>query len=185
MAHPKPEAIRAFVSQLPEQAARSLHHVLRCSMCRDVALADWADPDPVKPGQKPPGFWRGRKKAEVQLAELLQLEPKPREVAIRETRFHKQDLLDLILAKSEEAQSGDPRLAKDLAWLAIGLMHASGYCIRLWRGYSLAGNASRLQGARADRREEGVCLALLGLLHTSAVTFSSFGTTTGGRSSPA
>lgn len=226
MAHPAPEAILEFVEQLPEQDVRWLYHVLNCPQCRDIALAEWIQPPEeqapaTEAPWQPPISSRGREEAEPLLAELLQLRPKPRERAVREPRFHKRALLELILAKSEEMQAANPRQAVDLAWLAVALANAGPSCSHLWWAYSLAGNASRLRGEMAeaercfdsaafyrpvashergllcrflallrwdrgllcdtaallrhaselfneggDPREEGACLALLGLLHT-------------------
>lgn len=129
-------------------------HLLRCAHCRDMVLAHFGvekaapAPPPPAPRQEKPAT---RKEAQWLFDVLQRLSPKKRTAALKSTRYHRADLLELILEKSEEAQAENVNRADELAWLAISLatnIDADDVRLRkhLARGFCLAGNARRMAG---------------------------------------
>lgn len=129
-------------------------HLLRCPHCRDMVLAQYgvqqaaSVPPPPAPGKKKPA---ARKEAEWLFDALLRLSPKKRTAALKNPQYHRADLLELILERSEEAQAENVNRADELAWLAISLatnIDADDVRLRkhLVRGFCLAGNARRMAG---------------------------------------
>lgn len=132
-------------------------HLLRCPHCRDMALAQFgvhkadAAPPPPAPRRKKPVV---RKEAEWLFDGLMRLSPKKRTEAAKDPRYHRADLLDLILEKSEAAQAEDVNRAAELAWLAVSLatnIDADDVGLRkhLVRAFCLAGNPRRMAGDRS------------------------------------
>lgn len=132
-------------------------HLLRCPHCRDMALAQFgvhkalAAPPPPAPRRKKPVV---RKEAEWLFDGLMRLSSKKRIEAAKDPRYHRADLLDLILEKSEAAQAENVSRADEMAWLAVSLAtnidaDDVGLRKRLVRAFCLAGNARRMAGDRS------------------------------------
>jgi tetratricopeptide (TPR) repeat protein len=150
--HPFPEGgARELMATLPSAAVRSLLHVLECPSCQDAALGDLADVLEARPDD-PPADPVLRREIETLLAELLAVPAKEREEAIlQDRRFHRLDLLDLVLEEGEAKQGRGPGRTTNLAPLAVWLgsvvrPDARGLGPRLMRGFCLDATARRLAG---------------------------------------
>ncbi|MFL6197828.1 MAG: hypothetical protein ACJ76J_01510 [Thermoanaerobaculia bacterium] len=150
--HPFPEGgARELMAALPAEAARSLLHVLECPSCQDAALGDLADALETRPDD-PPADPVLRQETEALLTELLAIPAKEREQAIlQDRRFHRLDLLDLVLEEGEAKQGRGPGQSTNLAALAVWLggvvePDARGLRPRLVRGFCLDATARRLAG---------------------------------------
>ena len=99
-------------------------HLLQCPHCRDMVLAQYglqqaaSAPPPPAPRKKP----AVRKEAEWLFDALLRLSPKKRAEALKDPRYQRADLLELLLERSEKAQAenalADMRVAQARARIA-------------------------------------------------------------------
>lgn len=154
MNHPMREYDARGFNEL--QGEEVFFHLLRCPHCRDMVLAQFgvqqaaSAPPPTAPRKKP----AVRKETEWLFDALLRLSSKKRTEALKDPRYHRADLLELLLERSEKAQAENVNRADELAWLAIALatnIDADDVRLRkhLVRGFCLAGNARRMAGDRS------------------------------------
>lgn len=128
-----------------------LNHILECPECQDLTLAEMASAMDL-PGVEEPSTRGGRQtrgEAGKLLAELLRIPGSSRQTALQDPRFHRHDLLDLMLDRGEEAMTRDSGRATELALLAVWLGSAgdpvdAGLRPRMVRAYCLEANARRL-----------------------------------------
>src|SRR5215210_6480526 len=107
---------RELMAGLPGEAVRSLLHILECPSCQDATLGDLADALEARAGD-PPADPVLLEEAEGLMADLLDTPAKNREqLVLQDRRFHRLDLLDLILETGEAAQARDlPKTTKHAA----------------------------------------------------------------------
>ena len=147
-----------------------LTHILECPECQDLTLAEM---NGVEDKGEPPSGQRqarqSRGEAGKLLRELIRLPQSALAEAMRDPRFHRADLVDLLLSCGETALNRDPGRAVELARLAQRVASAAepgeaGSRARLVRGYCLEANGRRLTGVfdSAERALDDATLFLPG-----------------------
>ena len=136
-----------LLAAVPEESSRSLVHLLDCPYCRDIALADLADvvesrgvnPAPVADPE-----------TDALLAELLALSERGRAEALKDRRFHRDGLFDVLLETGRATLTRNAgqaaKLAASAVWLATELADGRAIRPRMLRAYCLDGTARRLLG---------------------------------------
>lgn len=148
-----------------------VQHVLDCPECLDLTLAELVTK--ANKGELPPAPRRGsrpRGEAWTLMKELLQAPYPQQSVATIDPRFHRADVVDLLLSQGEKALGGPtPAKAVNVARLAQWLAAATkpgeaDSRARLVRAYCLEANGCRLTGAfsTAERALDDAALFLPG-----------------------
>lgn len=147
-----------------------VQHVLGCPECQDLTLAEMDAVDRQgEPPPSPPPVPQARGEVAKLLRELLRLPDAERPEALKNPRFHRADLVNRLLDRSETVLGWDPGKALKLARIAQLLAVAAepaegGSRARLVRAYVLEADGHRLTGAfdSAERALDDASLFLPG-----------------------
>ncbi len=164
--------VQQLLAGLPAEGQPAFLHLLSCAECRDEALVRLLErtegrrvvPAPCQ-GQSfeievLEWLHHGSPDAEELRGELLRLKPKRRTEVVREARFHRLDLLGLLVEASRELLPRAPEQAEEAALLAIDLgawlpdgQDQRVLAMLLSRAWYLAGMARQILRRDADTAE--------------------------------
>lgn len=146
-------------------------HILECPECQDFALAEMDSAMEPPEGEEPAACEARQPRGEARklLRELIRLPQSALPEAMKDPRFHRADLVDLLLSCGETMLNRDPGRTVELARLAQRVAIAAepgkaGSRARLIRGYCLEANGRRLTGEfdSAERALDDASLFLPG-----------------------